>query len=431
MKYLLKNAKLLSGETACVVTDGAYITYVGAQPSEDSYDRIIDCTDRLLMPGLYNCHTHAAMTLFRGYGEDMPLDRWLHEKIFPAEDLLTSRAVYNASMLAIAEMIRGGTVSFSDMYFFCDDTARAVAESGIKANISRSITSFDPDIDMSRDRCFDEAKALYSEWNNAEDGRIKIDISLHAEYTNVPRACIEVGKYAAEHGANLHIHLSETESEHEQCKERHGGLTPAAFFEQCGCFEAPVTAAHCVWVEDGDIELLARHGATAIYIPVSNLKLGSGVMPLAKLLDGGVNVALGTDGTASNNVLDIFKEMHVGAIVQKGFTRDPSRIGAGDMLRAATVAGAHAQQRGDCGEIAVGRRADIILLDLGALNNIPYYDLRYTAVYSANSSNVTMTMVDGRILYEDGEFTTVDIEKIIHDMREECGNYFKDQKDKE
>ena len=165
MKYLLKNAKLLSGETACVVTDGAYITYVGAQPSEDSYDRVIDCTDRLLMPGLYNCHTHAAMTLFRGYGEDMPLDRWLHEKIFPAEDLLTSRAVYNASMLAIAEMIRGGTVSFSDMYFFCDDTARAVAESGIKANISRSITSFDPDIDMSRDRRFDEAKALYSEWN--------------------------------------------------------------------------------------------------------------------------------------------------------------------------------------------------------------------------------------------------------------------------
>ena len=141
-----------------------------------------------------------------------------------------------------------------------------------------------------------------------------------------------------------------------------------------------------------------------------------------------MNVALGTDGTASNNVLDMFKEMHVGAIIQKGITRDPSRIGAGDMLRAATTAGAHAQQRGDCGEIAVGRRADIILLDLCAPNNIPYYDLRCTAVYSANSSNVTMTMVDGRILYENGEYTTVDIEKIIHDMREECGSYFKKDK---
>ena len=427
MKYLLKNAKLLSGETVFVLTDGAYITYVGDTEPESRVDRVIDCTNKLLMPGLYNCHTHAAMTLFRGYGEDMPLDRWLHEKIFPAEELLTSRAVYNASMLAVAEMIRGGTVSFSDMYFFCEDTARAVEETGIKANISRSISSFDPDIDMSRDYRFAEAKALYSEWNNAASGRIKIDISLHSEYTNVERACVAVGEYAASLGANMHIHMSETESEHEECKARHGGLTPVAYFEQCGCFEAPVTAAHCVWIEDGDIEILARHGATAVYNPVSNLKLGSGVMPLAKLLDAGVNVALGTDGTASNNTVDIFKEMHVGAIVQKGFTRDLSRIGAGDLIRAATEAGARAQGRADCGAVKAGMRADIILVDLCALNNIPYYDLRYTAVYSANSSNVTMTMVDGKILYENGEFTTIDTEKLIHDMREECGSYFKNK----
>lgn len=427
MKILFRGAELIDKGVSDIVTDGKFISYIGEKAPEDSYDRVIDCKNKMMLPGLYNCHTHAAMTLFRGYGEDMPLQQWLTERIFPAEDLLTGHAVHTASLFAIAEMIRGGIVSFSDMYFFCEDTAAAVEKTGIKANLSRAVTSFDKDIDMNSDPRFAEAKVLFAGWNNACDGRIKIDMAIHAEYTNVEKACRAVAEYASENSAGLHIHLSETESEHKECIERHG-KTPAEFFADCGCFDVPVTAAHCVWVEDGDIELMAKHSVTAVYNPVSNLKLGSGVMPMKKLLDGGVNVALGTDGAASNNTLDIFKEMHVGAIAQKGFMRDPSKIGAAELIAAATVNGAAAQGRSDSGCLEAGKCADLILVDLDAINNIPYYDLRYTAVYSACSSNVKLTMVDGNILYENGEYTTIDEEKLKFDMRNECGGYFKNKK---
>ena len=192
--------------------DAPYITYIGSKRPVGHFDREIDCAGKLMMPGLYNCHTHAAMTLFRGYGEDLPLQQWLDTKIFPAEDLLTNEAVYAASQWAIAEMLRAGVVAFSDMYFFCDMTAKAVAESGIKANISRSVVSFDPNTDWNTDRRFQEARGLFESWHNAEDGRIQIDMALHAEYTNVPSACRALGDYAAKVGTGLHlslIHISE------------------------------------------------------------------------------------------------------------------------------------------------------------------------------------------------------------------------------
>lgn len=181
MKILFENAEIIDLGTANVVTDGKYISYIGKEACNEEYDRVINCKNKLLMPGLYNCHTHAAMTLFRGYGEDMPLMEWLNDRIFPAEDLLTDHAVYTASKFAVAEMLRGGIVSFSDMYFFCDETARAVSETGIKANLSRAVTSFDENIDMNADVRFAEAKSLYERWNNSSDGRIKIDMAIHAE----------------------------------------------------------------------------------------------------------------------------------------------------------------------------------------------------------------------------------------------------------
>lgn len=426
MKILFKNAELIGVGTANVVTDGKYISYIGTAEYTEKCDRVIDCKDKLMFPGLYNCHTHAAMTLFRGYGEDMPLTEWLNGCIFPAEDLLTSHAVYTASQLAIAEMIRGGIISFSDMYFFCDDTARAAAETGIKANLSRAVMSFDENIDMSTDVRFAEGKALFERWHNTSEGRIKIDMAIHAEYTNKERACRAVAEYAAEKSIGLHIHLSETENEHRECVGRHG-KTPARFFADCGCFDVPVNAAHCVWVDDDDMILMADRGVTAVYNPVSNLKLGSGIMPMKKMLDYGVRVALGTDGAASNNTLNILKEMNIGAILQKGITGDPAGIKADHIIEAATKNGAIAQGRQNCGLLAVGNYADIILIDLTALNNIPYYDLRHTVMYSASAENVTLTMVDGNILYENGEFTTIDEEKLKYDMRHECGNYFKNK----
>ena len=213
MKILFINAVTREYGDVCISVEDSFIKYIGKEIPDGRYDRVIDCRRNLIMPALYNCHTHAAMTLFRGYGEDMPLQQWLEERIFPAEDRLTDRAVYVSSQLAAAEMIRNGIVSFTDMYFFCDQTAKAVIESGMKANIGRSIVSFDDSADPAADSRFAEAKALFSEYNNAGEGRVKIDMSLHAEYTNVAGMVRAVSDYAAEVGANMHIHLSETQKE--------------------------------------------------------------------------------------------------------------------------------------------------------------------------------------------------------------------------
>lgn len=427
MKVLFENAEILHYGKGCLVTEGPVITYLGQTRPEGTFDRVIDCRHRLLMPGLYNCHSHAAMTLFRGYGEDMPLQSWLNDRIFPAEDLLTDKAVYIASLWAIAEMLRGGTVSFSDMYFFCDNTARAVEETGIKANISRSIVSFDPEIDLFQDTRFLEARRLFEEWNGRADRRITVEMALHAEYTNVPKACRQMAAYCRSVGARMHLHLSETEREHQECIARHG-KTPARFFADAGVFDVPTTAAHCVWVTDEDMDLMREKGVYAIHNPASNLKLGSGIMPLSKMLSHGVSIAIGTDGASSNNTLDMFSEMYLASLLQKGSDRDPSAVKAETIISFGTEQGARAQGRADCGRLEIGYRADLVLLDLDAINNIPYYDPAYTVLYSAHATDVCLTMVDGRILYENGDFTTIDIEKLRYDMRYTCEHYFEKQK---
>ena len=377
----------------------------------------------MLIPAFYNAHCHAAMTLFRGYGEDLPLQRWLEERIFPAEDRLTYQSVYSATKWAIAEMIRGGVVSFSDMYMFEDAVAEAVLETGVKANLSRSLVSFDPDIDMTKDHRLAEALKLYADYHDAEDGRLKIDLSLHAEYTNVPRACAYVGDYASQHGMRMQLHLSETEKEHRECIERHG-KTPTRFFYDLGVLDAPTTAAHCVWVDDTDIALLAEKKVSVAHNPISNLKLGSGVMPLKKMLDGGINVALGTDGVASNNRLDVLREMQTAAILHKGIMRDPACTTAKNMIPLATRNGALSQGRTDCGRVEVGYRADLVLIDRNAIHNVPSYDDYAMLTYSAERFDVLMTMADGRILYRNGEYTSIDEERLRHECREVFAHYF-------
>ncbi len=421
---LFTNVTTQAGKDLYVTVDGAYIKSITSERPAGNFERIIDCKDTLMLPGLYNTHTHAAMTLFRGYGEDLPLQRWLTERIFPAEEKLTAQSVYTASMLAAAEMISAGIVSFTDMYMFPEETARAVAETGMKANLCRPILSFDPDESIKDSERLAEAMSLYNEWHNACDGRIKIDMSLHAEYTNTERSCRETAEYAKSLGANMHIHLSETKTEHEECKARHGGRTPACFMYDCGVFDCKTTAAHCVWLEDSDLPLLREKGVTVAHNPVSNLKLGSGVMPYRKYRDAGINVSLGTDGAASNNTLDVMKEMYVAALIHKGTSLAPDSVTAADVLESATICGSRAQGRDDCGRLEPGCRADLILIDTDSINNIPSYDPAYTAVYSANSSDVRLTMVDGKILYENGEFMTLDIEKVKAEMRYTCAHYF-------
>lgn len=432
MKILLKNARLFpeampkdcrEEDTVNLVVTDEIITYVGSVAPQDTFDRIIDCKENLLMPAFYNTHCHAAMTIFRGYGEDLPLRRWLDEKILPAEDRLNFRRVYYGSKLAIAEMIRNGIVSFSDMYFFQDATAEAVLETGIKANVARSIVSFDPDIKKEQDHRFAESIRLVDQYHGAGNGRLKIDMSLHAEYSNVDACCRYVAEYAKENNLRMQLHLSETQAEHEQCIERHG-MTPTAYFESMGVFDVPTTAAHCVYVTDEDISIIKEKGVVPAHNPVSNLKLGSGVMRLRTMLDAGIPVTFGTDGVASNNQLSILRELQTAAILHKGVHRDPANIRAFELPTIATRNGALAQGREDCGMIAEGMHADLILIDLAAINNIPCYDLATTLAYSANTSNVLLTMCDGRILFENGEYTSIDIECLRFEARQVIRHYF-------
>jgi len=306
---------------------------------------------------------------------------------------------------------------------FEDAIAEAVLECGIKANLSRSLVSFDPEIDLSRDHRFAEVRELTDRYHMADDGRIRVDASLHAEYTNVPKACRALAEYAREKGLGMQLHLSETEKEHRDCIARHG-KTPTQFFLDTGVLELPTTAAHGVWVSDEDIAILAEKKVTVAHNPVSNLKLGSGVMPLCKLLEAGVNVSLGTDGVASNNRLDILRELQTAAILHKGVTRDPTVAKARELWPLATKNGAMAQGRGDCGTIAVGNRADLVLIDRNSIHNLPCYDDYAMLAYSADRSDVLFTMVDGRILYRNGAYNLIDEELLRYEAREVFAHYF-------
>lgn len=428
MKTIIKNATLLA-ETGYgagnwhVTVENKRITRITKELPDLVGAEVIDAKGNLLIPGFYNAHCHAAMTLFRGYGEDLPLQRWLEERIFPAEDRLNRENVAVATKLAIAEMLKGGIVSFSDMYMFQDVVADVALETGMKANLSRSLVSFSPDTNIADDYRFAEAKALVEQYQNCGDEQIKVDFSLHAEYTNVPNYIAQVSEYTKANGLRMHLHVSETEKEHNECIARHQ-KTPTKLFYDLGALDTPTLAAHCVWVTDEDIAMLAEKGVSVVHNPISNLKLGSGVMPLNKMLDAGVNVCFGTDGVASNNRLDILREMQTAAILHKGIMLDPTATTASQMPKLATRNGALAQGRHDCGEIRIGARADLILIDRTSVHNMPCFDDYAMLCYSAERSDVLMTMVDGRILYQNGTYTLIDEERLHYDAQKVFAHYF-------
>ena len=427
MTTLIRNVKLIDGygkKSVFVIVDGDRFSYIGEAEPKIKVDEIIEGNGNLLIPAFYNAHCHAAMTLFRGYGEDLPLHRWLNERIFPAEDRLNAKSVNVATKLAIAEMLANGICSFSDMYMFMDEVAKAVLETGIKANISRSIVSFAESDNISADSRFLESVQLVKDFHKAGDGRLLVDMSLHAEYTNTEQMTRFVAEYTAENKLGMQVHISETEKEHFEAMERRGGKTPTEFFMDCGLFDARTTAAHCVFATERDMEIFREKGVTVAHNPVSNLKLGSGVMPLRKMLDAGVNVTLGTDGVASNNNLDVMKELQYAALLGKGLSGKPESVTAAELFALATKNGAVAQGREACGEIKVGYKADAVLLNLDSVNNIPSYDYYTTLAYSAKSSDVLMNMVDGKILYRNGEYKTIDIEKLKFEAKEVINHYF-------
>ncbi|WP_027399910.1 amidohydrolase [Anaerovorax odorimutans] len=396
------------------------IDYIGKEEPKKKYDEIYDGSGKALMSGFFNSHAHTPMTLMRGYGENMALQEWLEQRIFPFEDKLYGKAVYYGTLLGIAESLKFGIVSTTDMYYFCDDMVKAVIESGVKNNIGRGITNF-TDKDIYDLDSFHETKELYNGYNNAENGRIKIDVSLHAEYTSNPKTVKQLAEYMKEIGAGMHVHVSETKFEHEECKKRHG-LTPVQYLNSLGLFDTRTTAAHCIWVEDEDVRILADKGVTVASCPVSNMKLASGVCNIPLLLSKGVNVAIGTDSVASNNSLNFIEEIKFFAIANKEKRMNPTLVTPKEAICAATISGAKGQGRNDTGKLAVGLKADLIVLDLMQPNMRPIHNLTNNIVYSASGNDIVMTMVDGKVLYKNGEYTTIDIEKVIFETEKDTNN---------
>lgn len=398
--------------------DGDTIDYVGAEKPNAKYDSVRDYSGRLLIPGLINCHCHAAMTLLRGVGSDLPLQEWLFDHVFPIEDRMTAEDMVAGNELAMMEMIATGTTSFSDMYMIPATLVKSNETIGMKVSLCTAVQSFDASEDPARSDSIARSIQLHRDFHNAQSGRVRVDFGVHAEYT-----CTDtVAKYYADYvktvpDARMHIHLSETEKEQRECIKRHG-CTPAEWFERMGVFDVPTGAAHCVWVTDGDIEILKKHGVSAVHNPTSNMKLGSGFAPIPKLMERGINVALGTDGAASNNNLNMFEEMHLASILHNGYHQNPLLMQPEEVLKMATVNGARLQGRNDTGALEAGKKADVVAIDFrGRAHLYPAFEPMTTLVYAAQGSDVSMTMVDGKILYEDGKFTTLNPEKVIQNAR--------------
>ncbi len=400
------------------VKDGK-ISGVGEGESVQTAVREVDCKGRLVMPGLINTHAHTPMCIMRGYADDYNLQDWLYTKIFPVEAKLDARAVKAGSSLAFAELIRNGVTSVTDMYFFITDIADAAIDAGIKLNVSNALLCLDESgFDITSSRTYKETMAMLMDYHGCENGRIRVDASIHAAYTCPPALMRKMADIAKENGLNMHMHLSETKREHIEVIEKYGKTAAQLFFES-GAFDVPATAAHCVWVSDEDIAIMSEKGVTCAHNPVSNLKLGSGIAPVAKMKRAGVNVSLGTDGCASNNNHDMFEEIKLAALLQKGTLYDPTAITAYEALEFATVNGAKAQGRlSECGSIEIGKDADIIMLDMTSPSLVPSYDPVSAAVYAARGGDVVFTMIKGRILYDAGEFLSIDYEKTVADALE-------------
>jgi len=416
---IIKNAYVLtmdpdSGDlkNGTVVIEDGKITEIG-EKTKESADTVIDAKGSVVMPGLANTHTHAAMTLFRGYADDLQLAEWLEKNIWPAESQLKAEDVYKGSLLACLEMIKSGTTSFADMYFHMDETAKAVEESGLRASLSHGLIELWNEEKGETD--LKEGKRFVRAWQGAADGRIKTMYGPHAPNTCSEEFLIKVKEEAHKDGAGLHIHVLETEAELNAMKERYGKCS-VHLLEDIGFFGPDVLAAHCVWLSDGDIEILRQRGVNVSHNPISNMKLASGIAPVHKMLERGVNVTLGTDGCASNNNLDLFEEMKTAALLHKVSTGNPTALPARQVLEMATVNGAKALGT-ETGMLKVGRKADVIILDMKKPHLTPCFDVPSHLVYSAKGCDVRTTIVDGKVLMDNYRVLALDEEKVIEEAR--------------
>ncbi len=378
-----------------VWTDGGSIAYIGPAPEElPEFERQIDLRGDLLMPGFKNAHTHTAMTFLRSCADDMPLDRWLNEQVFPREARLTDEMVYVFSVLGIMEYLTSGVTSSFDMYFHNEAYVRANTDTGFRTVICASMNDFDSD-PTNVEREF----LLYNDYNELVSYRL----GIHAEYTTSVERIRYMASLAEKYKAPCFTHLCETRRETEDCIRR-TGKTPAKYLDELGFFNYGGGAFHCAYLSEDDVRLFREKGLWAVTCPASNLKLASGIAPIQRYIDAGLKLAIGTDGAASNNALDMFREMYLVTALQKYLMSDATACDAEKVLEMACVGGARAMGLDCCDDIAVGKKADLIVIDLSRPNMQPIHNIEKNLVYSGSKENVRLTMVNGRVLYENGSF---------------------------
>ncbi len=398
--YIEKGYLLIKGDLIAEVGSGA--------APQGNYEQTIDGTGKVALPGLINTHTHAAMTLLRGYADDLPLMDWLSTKIWPLEAKLNDDDIYWGTMLAITEMIKSGTTTFNDMYFAMSRAAQAVEQTGIRAVLSRGMIGVSPDSQAA----LDDSRRLVEQWHQAANGRIRFVLGPHAPYTCPPEYLQKVVALAEELDTGLHIHIAETRQEVEDIQNQYG-MSPVQLMLNSGVFSRPTLAAHCVHLGPDDIAILKQYQVGVAHNPESNMKLASGIAPVPELLRAGVAVGLGTDGASSNNNLDMIEEMRSCALLHKVSTMDPTVLPAYQVLEMATTLGAKALGLGEIGMLKPGYKADLILINLTAAHMIPRYDIVANIIYSAQASDVDTVIVDGQIIMKQRQITTFDEQEVL------------------
>ena len=431
MNYRFYNARILTMETDRLITgelwvqdgkilyvgdgsdtDGVCAGGQGAEDGKSRWDREIDCEGNLLMPGFKNAHTHSGMTLLRSYADDLPLQDWLFKQVFPIEDKMDGEMVYHLTKLAVLEYLTSGITSIFDMYLTPETTAKACVDMGMRC-VQVSGTSGQTDFEPSLELLEQRYQAL-----NHDDPLLSYFIGFHAEYTCSRELMERVAQIAHKYKAPVYTHLAETKAEVEGCRERHG-MSPAKLLDTIGMFDYGGGGYHCVWMDEEDMEIFRRRGLSVVTNPGSNTKLASGIAPISAYLKKGINVAIGTDGPASNNCLDMFREMFLVTGLAKLREEDASAVDAWEVLKMATVNGAKAMYLPDTDVLAPGKAADIIMIDLHQPNMQPINNIPKNLVYSGSKQNVKMTMIQGRILYENGIFTDAyDVEEIYRKANE-------------
>lgn len=402
--------------TCCVYIKDGIIASITTEPEGFKADKTIHGGGKLLIPGLINAHTHTPMSVLRNCADDLIFDDWLFGRVMPLEDKLSGKDCYWGTMLAIMEMLKTGTTSFMDMYFFMDDLASAVDESGIRAVLSRGLmgNAEDPSIGETKLR---EAFDAIEKWKDYD--RISFMLAPHAPYTCDEGYQRVVASEARRHNLRISTHISESSTENENIMKSYG-CSPVELMDKTGLLTDKTVAAHCVHLSDNDIEILAERGVCVVTNPVSNLKLANGIAPVPKLLKAGVKVALGTDGASSNNTLNMFRELSMLTLIHKGANHDPLAVTAGEGIAIATKGGAAAMGRDDLGVIKPGNTADLVILNLDSPNMQPCNNLVSSLAYSTYGSEVETVIVGGRILLENGEFLTIDSENVYHEVSKIC-----------